>query len=206
MCKEKAEEMNISVPTYSWFMLQFWPTNRYQSKILHHTGRFKVKRMIQSCIIRKENYRYSLHQFHLLVLEKKAFEHLTEMVFILADAKCKVQVGEPGYPIAAVSRGKHVIVGRNEAFAVGDHNFTKLLLIPDAILVHDISEDNTSSDTFENEDGNARENIGRWYQGQVYYGIKEMALEGSSAIRNWKSYCRSRQYSTLFVCIRRWWW
>ena len=82
-----------------------------------------------------------------------------------------------------MSRGKHVIVGHNETFAVGDHDFTKLSLIPDAILVHDISEDNTSSDILENEAGNAWENIGRWYQGQIYYGITEMALEGSSAIR-----------------------
>ena len=48
-----------------------------------------------------------------------------EKSFVSADAKCKVQIGEPAYPIAAVSRGKKVLVGINETFAVGDHDFSK---------------------------------------------------------------------------------
>ena len=92
ICTEcaEAEEMNIPVPAYSWFMLQFWPTNRHQSKILHHTGRFKVKRMIQSCIIRKENIDIHYTNAIFLFLKKRAVDHLTETMFILADAKCKV--------------------------------------------------------------------------------------------------------------------
>ena len=79
-----------------------------------------------------------------------------------------------------MSRVKYVIVGHNETY----HNFTKLLLIPDAILVHKIPEDNTScSDTHENQDHHAHGNIGRWDQGQVHHRIKNMTLEVSSVIR-----------------------
>ena len=44
---------------------------------------------------------------------------------VSADAKCKVSIGEPGTPIAAVTRGKRVIVGMNESFQVTDHDFSK---------------------------------------------------------------------------------
>ena len=33
-------------------------------------------------------------------------------------AKCKVRVSEPGYPTAAVSRGKQAIFGLNETFKI----------------------------------------------------------------------------------------
>ena len=35
-----------------------------------------------------------------------------------ADAKSKVAIGEPDYPIAAVTRGKKVIVGLNAALKI----------------------------------------------------------------------------------------
>ena len=37
------------------------------------------------------------------------------IAFFSADAKCKVPIGESGYPIAVVTRGKKVIVGLNAA-------------------------------------------------------------------------------------------
>ena len=96
---------------------------------------------------------------------------------VSADAKCKVSVGEPGYPIAAVSRGKQVIVGVNETFKVGDHDYSKISLIPDAILIHSIPENcDTTVET-----NNPR--VGDWYTDQVYYSVKDMPMEGSTAIR-----------------------
>ena len=38
--------------------------------------------------------------------------------FFCTDAKCKVPIGEPGYPIAVVTRGKKVIVGLNAALKI----------------------------------------------------------------------------------------
>ena len=40
------------------------------------------------------------------------------IAFFSADTKCKVAIGEPGYPIAAVTRGKKVIVGLNAALKI----------------------------------------------------------------------------------------
>ena len=99
----------------------------------------------------------------------KAGPRLREnFAFVSADAKCKVQVGEPGYPIAAVARGKRVIVGKKEVFTVGDHDFSKMSLIPDAVLVHDIPE---------TVDENQKDEVGEWYRGQMYYAIKNMIIK-----------------------------
>ena len=57
---------------------------------------------------------------------------------VSADAKCKVSIGEPGTPIAAVTRGKRVMVGMNESFQITDHDFSKISLIPDGTLIQDV--------------------------------------------------------------------
>ena len=33
-----SKDSNIQVPTYQWFLLQFWPTFKSQSRILQYTG------------------------------------------------------------------------------------------------------------------------------------------------------------------------
>ena len=48
---------------------------------------------------------------------------------ILRD-KHTIKVGEPDYPIAAVERGKAVLVGLNEKIVVGDHDLTKFSITP----------------------------------------------------------------------------
>ena len=65
---------------------------------------------------------------------------MTSTAMISADAKCKVYVGESAFPIASVSRGKAVIVGKNETLNVGDHDFSNVSLIPDTILMHSTPE------------------------------------------------------------------
>ena len=96
---------------------------------------------------------------------------------VSADAKCKVSVGEPGYPIAAVSRGKQVIVGVNETFKVDDHDYSKISLIPDAILIHSIPEN------FDMTVETNKPRVGDWYTGQVYYSIRICPWKVSTAIR-----------------------
>ena len=62
------------------------------------------------------------------------FRYLREFAILLkdrctlvsSDDKHKVKVGEPSYPLAAVERGKQVIVGANQVMAVGDHDFSKV--------------------------------------------------------------------------------
>ena len=44
-----------NVLTYSWFLHRFWPTTKTLTNLTHYTGRFKVKRMVQARLLRKEN-------------------------------------------------------------------------------------------------------------------------------------------------------
>lgn len=61
-------------------------------------------------------------------------------MFICIDDKLRIKVGEPGYPVAAVERGRQVIVSNTETFAVGDHDFTRFSIIPSVVLQVDIPE------------------------------------------------------------------
>ena len=54
-CTEKAGQSGIEVPSYTWFLLQFWPCSHTAANMLHYTGRFKMKRMIQGRPFRKNN-------------------------------------------------------------------------------------------------------------------------------------------------------
>ena len=169
------------IPSYSWFLLQFWPCLKTNAKMLHYTGRFKVKRMIQARVLRKHNhdshYVNAIHHF----MQKRAVKYRNETLFLSADAKCKVTVGEPGYQIAAVSRGKKVIVWVNESFQVADHDFSKLSIIPDAILVQQIPEDVEQVEAEPEKAVGGKTN--GWFSGQVFYAFKTMVNEGSTAAR-----------------------
>ena len=162
----------IPIPTYTWFLLQFRPCPKTMSNMIRYTGRFKVKRMVQARILRKTNvdshYTNALYSF----LKERAETFKSHVAMISCDAKCKVSVGEPGTPIASVSRGKRgggggVIVGVNQTLQVSDHDYSKISLIPDATFIQTIPH--VDDDT--------------WYRGQVFYSIKDMSLQGSTALR-----------------------
>ena len=121
--------------------------------------------MVQARVLRKHNfdshYTNAIYSF----MKERAVKYREDTVMVSADATCKVSVGEPGYPIAAVSRGKQVIVG---TFKVGDHDYSKISLIPSMPLIHSIPENfDTTVET-----NNPR--VGDWYTGQVYYSVKDM--------------------------------
>ena len=100
------KEPPVQIPFKHWFLLQFWPSTRTISNMTHYTGKFKVKRMVQARLLRKNisdsHYTNAVCSF----LKERAIQNSTCTAMISADAKCKVSVGEPGFPIAAVSRGK----------------------------------------------------------------------------------------------------
>ena len=77
-----------------------------------------------------------------------------------------VKIGEPGYPVAAIERGKQVIVSRNSSFIVSDHDFTKCGIIPSVIMFCDIPMSIEES----------------FYQGKVYVGLKDPIFQPSSPI------------------------
>ena len=89
-----------------------------------------------------------------------------------------IDVGEPEFPIAAVTPDKSVITGK-KTFKVGDHDFSKVFMIPDGTLIHTILilieiEDNVECN---------KKSLGAWYTGQMFYTVKDMVTEGSSAKR-----------------------
>ena len=88
--------------------------------------------------------------------------------FASLDDKHKVPVGDPGYPVASVDRGKKVLVSVNKPFMVGDHNFTHNSLTPSVALFIEIPESINGS----------------FYHGQVCVGIKDSVFEASSTYRH----------------------
>ena len=85
------------------------------------------------------------------------------------DDKHRCKVGEPNYPVAAVERGKKVVVAASGTrFTVADHDFTKFAMIPSVTVLCDIP------DTIE----------GSFYRGQVFIGLKDATLEPSSPLRH----------------------
>ena len=160
--------------------MQFWPTTQSVSKILHYTGRFKVCRMVQARLLRKNNpdacYANAVYKF----LKQQAINNQNNVAFYSTNTKCKAVVCEPGFLVAATMRGKKVVVGVNETFKVADPDFSKLSFIPDAYLLYEIPDQETEISTLEsNEDDNTimAETFKNWYMGQVHYSIKIWLLK-----------------------------
>lgn len=61
-------------------------------------------------------------------------------LLVFVDDKHHLKVGEPGPPVAAVERGRRVVVGLNSKFQVADHDFTKFSLVPSVTMVCDVPE------------------------------------------------------------------
>ena len=106
-CVHIAEAGGIeNIPTYSWFLLQFQPTHQTALKMLHHTGWFRIRRMVQARLFWKSNpdvhYAYAVNKF----MRERAVKNCQNIAFFSTDSKCKLPIGEPGYPIAAVTQGK----------------------------------------------------------------------------------------------------
>lgn len=92
----------------------------------------------------------------------------TDVISLLCeDHKHNVKVGEPGFPVAAVDRGKRVIVGLNQSLEVGDHDFTKFFLSP-SVSLDELPD--SINDSFDD--------------GQVHVGMKENAFQPSSGLRH----------------------
>ena len=59
---------------------------------------------------------------------------------VFVDDKHHLKVGKPGLPVAAVERGKQVVVGLHSQFQAGHHDFTRLSLVPSVAMVCDVPE------------------------------------------------------------------
>ena len=165
------------IPSKQWLRLQFWPKTPSNRNSLQYTGKLNVKFMVQARQLRKRHE--DAHYFAALFRYTKEFaiKFRDHCSLLFLDDKHRCKVGEPNYPVAAVERGKKVVVAASgSTFAVSDHDFTKFGLIPSVALLCDVPE--SIDDSF--------------YRGEVVDGLKDAATEPSSPMRH------STELSKLF--------
>ena len=159
---------NIPIPSIQWIRLQFWPKNPTYRSSLQFTGKLPIKFMVQSRQLRCNHE--DLHYASALFRYQKEMAILLQMNswLVFMDDKHRCKVGEPGYPVAAVERGRQVIVSKNNAFKVADHDFTKCGIIPSVTMLCNIPA--TIEESF--------------YRGQVYIGLKDPIFQPSDSLRH----------------------
>ena len=139
-CVERTGQSGIEVPSYTWFLLQFWPCSGRAANMLHYKRRFKMKRMIEARLSCKSNRDDHYYNAIFNVMKQRAIKHRIDSTFFSAATDCKLSVGEPDFPLASASCGRKVVVGVNETFRVAIHDFSMISLYPEAIFVQDIPE------------------------------------------------------------------
>ncbi|CAB4000609.1 Hypothetical predicted protein [Paramuricea clavata] len=92
-------------------------------------------------------------------------EHL---VFVSMDDKHTIKVGEPNCPVAAVERGKQVLVAIGTKLVVADHNFTRISMTLSVNLFSQVPDHIDES----------------FYTGQVCVSFKENSFQPSSPMRH----------------------
>ena len=163
MCPE-----GTPIPSESWMRFNFFPRNPHTVTAKRYRKQLQAKHVIQKRQFRKTHidahYCAALFRY----MREYAVKLRSVALFVCLDDKHRIKVGEPGFPLAAVERGREVIVSLNETFCVGDHDFSKFSLIPSVTLLVDIPVTMTGS----------------WYRGQVHIGIKDAIFEPSSPLRH----------------------
>ena len=159
---------NTPIPSVQWLRLQFWPKRVNSAAAGRYYGTIKVKYMVQSRQLRQnhEDMHYASALFRYLKEFCVKFREITTLVCM--DDKHTMKIGEPGLPLAAIERGKTVLVAMGTRFQVADHDFSRFSMIPSVILHVDIPDVVEES----------------WYRGQAHVGLKEHAFEPSSPLRH----------------------
>jgi hypothetical protein len=157
----------IHTPSDEWIRLQFLPKNPFAHAATQYTGKFKMKYKVQTRILRKEHpdghYCAAIFRY----LREFAIKFRDYVVFISADDKHKVAIGESVATSTGV-RNRQTLVPENGILAACDHDFTKLSLTPSVIFLCDVPKKITES----------------FYSGDVYVLYKDTVFEPSSAIRH----------------------
>ena len=156
------------IPSKACLRYQFWPKDPSKKSASQYTGHLKVKHTVQARQFRKfhpdAHYASALYRY----LRSFAVKYSSFCTFASMDDKHHCKVGEPNHPVAAVERGKAVLVSLDKAFTVSDHDFTRFSLIPSVALLVDVPSSPVES----------------FHRGQVCIGLKDLALEPSSALRH----------------------
>ena len=89
-------------------------------------------------------------------------------IFICQDNKHTIKLGEPDYPVAAVDCGKSLLLGLNEKFVLGNHDFASFSITPSVNFEVGIPE------TIE----------GTFCYGKAHVSIKDSTFQYSSPLRH----------------------
>ncbi len=86
--------------------------------------------MIQARQFRKNHIdaHYASAQFR--YLKEFSILYREHSTLVSMDDKHTIKVGEPGYPVAGVERGRQVLVTAAKKMVVADHDFTKFSMTP----------------------------------------------------------------------------
>lgn len=159
---------DLEVPSLEWIRAQFWPRNPFQKAAAKHTGRLQLKHMVQSRQLHADHmdahYAAAIFKYQ----KKFAVMFREHVAMVCLDDKHNIKIGEPGFPVAAVDRGKEVVVGLNSSFQVGDHDFTKAKATPSVTLICDVPA--SLEETF--------------YRGSVKVCYKDTIFQPSSPYRH----------------------
>jgi len=156
------------IPSEKWVYLQFWLRDPKKLSALHHTGRFRLKFMIQAHQFQQVHV--DAHYASALFLYQRQFaaRYQKYCSYVFMDDKHHCKVGESSNPMAAVDRGKQVIILLDHKFVVVDQDHTKRSIVPSVAMVCNIPQSIDES----------------FYHGRVFVGIKDCIFEPSSPIRH----------------------
>ena len=135
----------IVPPSIEWIRCQFWPQNPFRQSLSRYSGQFNIKFLVQSRQV--NTYHIDSHYCAAIFkyLRELAIKFRPHVSFASQDDKHFIKVGEPGFPVAAVERGKQVVVSTDAPFCVGDHDFTKAKIVPSVTLLCNVLEKITDS-------------------------------------------------------------
>ncbi len=87
-------------------------------------------------------YHLDIHYTLALFYYKKEFavkfSKITNLIFL--DDKYRYKVGESEFPVATIDRRKKIIISKDITFAVANHDFTKIEIIPSVIMIYNIPD------------------------------------------------------------------
>lgn len=156
------------IPSISWVRYQFHPKNPRSVAARRFKKRFNLKLMVQQRLLRAWHPDAHYCAAYLKYLKEFAVLNRDRSLFVSLDDKHRLKIGEPGFPVAAVERGRRVVVSLDNTMQVADHDFTKSSIIPSGQFVVQIPESVDES----------------FYAGDMFIGFKDAVLEQSSAMRH----------------------
>ena len=181
--KSLCQESNL-ITSQEWLWLQFWPKNtcKHATVSLQYTGRLKVKYIVQQRQWRQnhEDCHYAAAVFR--YMREYSVKIHDYCIFVFLDDKHCAKIGEPEFPLATAERGRKVLLKNGVYYQVGNHDRTRLSIIPSVFLIIAIPDDITGS----------------WYDGQVAVTLKDAVFESSSPI--WHAAEQCNLLSSFFCC------